>query len=97
MAHAVGVRAESCTTDVPKRIRVVSRPHHANGVKASEPHASAVNTVSKFAASAAATSSAWLVGGCAPQYPSCSPSFTMTAFRSYHFLPLLLEPVLLDV
>ena len=70
MAHAVGVRADNCTTEVPSRIRVVSRPHQANGVKASEPQASAVNTVSNPAASAAATSSAWLVGGCAPQYPS---------------------------
>jgi hypothetical protein len=58
IAHAVGVRAESCTTEVPNRIRVVSRPHQASGVNASEPHASAVNTVSKFAASATATSSA---------------------------------------
>ena len=58
MAQAVGVRADSCTTEVPSRIRVVSRPHQASGVNASEPHASAVNTVSKPAASAAATSSA---------------------------------------
>ena len=67
IAHAVGVRADSCTTEVPSRIRVVSRPHHASGVNASDPHASAVNTVSKFASSAAATNSAWLVGGCALQ------------------------------
>ena len=70
IAQAVGVLADNCTTDVPSRIRVVEAPHQASGVNASEPHASAVNTVSKPASSAAATSSAWLVGGCAPQYPS---------------------------
>ena len=32
IAHAVGVRADSWMTDVPSRIRVVSRPHHASGV-----------------------------------------------------------------
>jgi len=32
IAHAVGVRAESWMTDVPSRILVVSRPHHASGV-----------------------------------------------------------------
>jgi hypothetical protein len=58
IAQAVGVRADNCTTEVPSRIRVVCRPHHASGVKASEPHASAVNTVSKPASSAVATSSA---------------------------------------
>ncbi len=36
--------------------------------------------MSKPASSAAATSSAWFVGGCAPQYPSCSPSFIGAAF-----------------
>ena len=46
IAHAVGVRAESCTTEVPSRMCVVSRPHQASGVNASEPHASAVNIVS---------------------------------------------------
>ena len=29
---AVGVRADSCSTEVPSRMRVVSRPHQANGV-----------------------------------------------------------------
>ena len=32
IAHAVGVRADSWITEVPSRMRVVSRPHHANGV-----------------------------------------------------------------
>jgi hypothetical protein len=75
IAHAVGVRADSCTTEVPSRSRLVAEPHHASGVKASLPHASAVNTVSKPASSAAATSSGAFAGGCAPQYPSCKPSF----------------------
>ena len=58
IAHAVGVRADSCTTDVPSRSRRVADPHQASGVSASEPHASAVNTASNPASSAAATSSA---------------------------------------
>ena len=32
IAHAVGVLADSWMTDVPSRIRWVSRPHHASGV-----------------------------------------------------------------
>jgi len=32
IAQAVGVRADSCSTEVPRRMRVVSRPHQANGV-----------------------------------------------------------------
>jgi hypothetical protein len=42
MAVAVGDRAESWTTEVPSRIVEVFAPIHASGVKASEPHASAV-------------------------------------------------------
>jgi hypothetical protein len=42
MAVAVGVRAESCTTEVPSRILEVWAPIQASGVKASEPQASAV-------------------------------------------------------
>ena len=67
IAHAVGVRADSCTTDVPRRNRWVDAPHQASGVYASDPHASAVNTVSKPASSAAATNSGAFAGGCAPQ------------------------------
>jgi len=63
IAHAVGVRADSWITDVPSRTRRVDEPHHASGVYASDPQASAVNTASKSAASAAATSSAWFSGG----------------------------------
>ena len=32
IAHAVGVRADSCTTDVPSRTRLVDEPHQASGV-----------------------------------------------------------------
>jgi hypothetical protein len=67
MAIDVGVRPDIWTIDVPSRSRVVSRPHHANGVNASEPHASAVKTASKPDSSAAATSSPTPCGGCAPQ------------------------------
>ena len=42
IAIDVGVRPDICTIDVPSRIRDVSRPHQANGVKASDPQASAV-------------------------------------------------------
>ena len=46
IAVDVGVRPESCTTAVPSRIVDVCAPHQASGVKASEPHDSAVNTMS---------------------------------------------------
>ena len=46
MAVAVGVRAESWAMAVPSRIFEVCAPIHASGVKASDPHASAVNTES---------------------------------------------------
>ena len=67
MAIEVGLRPLICTIEVPSRSRVVSRPHHARGVKASDPQASAVKSASKPASSAAATSSAVPLGGCAPQ------------------------------
>jgi len=37
IAVAVGVRAEIWATAVPRRARDVAPPHHASGVKASEP------------------------------------------------------------
>ena len=46
IAVAVGVRAESCTTAVPSLIRSVWAAIQASGVKASEPHDSAVQTES---------------------------------------------------
>ena len=42
IAIAVGVRAESWQIDVPSLMREVCAPHHASGVNASEPYASAV-------------------------------------------------------
>ena len=46
IAVAVGVRAESCTTEVPSLIFDVWAPIQASGVKASEPQDSAVQTES---------------------------------------------------
>ena len=46
MAVAVGVRAESCTTAVPRRILDVWAAIQVRGVKASDPQASAVKTES---------------------------------------------------
>ena len=67
MAVAVGVRAESCTTEVPRRIFDVWAASQVSGVKASEPHDSAVHTESKPAFSAACVSSTNPCGGCAAQ------------------------------
>jgi hypothetical protein len=46
MAVAAGCRADICTIAVPSRIRSVREPHHASGVRQSEPYASAVQTES---------------------------------------------------
>jgi hypothetical protein len=46
MAVAAGVRADICTIAVPSLMRVVWAPHHASGVSASEPYASAVQNES---------------------------------------------------
>ena len=67
IAIEVGLRPDICTIEVPRRTRLVSRPHHASGVNASDPQASAVKIASKPASSAAATSSPTPSGGCAPQ------------------------------
>ncbi len=37
IAVDAGVRAESWVMPVPRRIRSVAAPHHASGVKASDP------------------------------------------------------------
>lgn len=76
MAAAVGVRADICMIEVPRRTRSVREPHQASGVSASEPYASAVHTESRPSASALATISAAPSGGPADQYPTDSPSFT---------------------
>ena len=59
MAAAVGVRAESCISAVPSRMREVFAPSQASGVSASEPQDSAVHTESKPSRSASATASLW--------------------------------------
>ena len=63
IAVDAGVRADSCVTPVPSRSRDVDAPHHANGVKASEPYASAVQTESNPSDSATRTCSAASGGG----------------------------------
>jgi hypothetical protein len=55
MAVAAGVRALICATEVPSLIRLVRAPYHASGVRASEPHDSAVQTDSYPRRSAACT------------------------------------------
>ena len=67
MAVAVGVRAESCTTDVPSLIAWVWAPTQASGVKASDPQASAVHTESKPRRSASWARPTKSSGGPAPQ------------------------------
>ena len=76
MAVAVGVRAASCTTAVPRRTRSVWAAIQARGVKASEPHASAVQIESKPSRSASWLTPAMSGGGSCPQYPHVMPSFT---------------------
>jgi hypothetical protein len=44
---AAGVRADNCAMLVPKRSVEVAAPHHASGVRQSEPYASAVQMLSK--------------------------------------------------
>ena len=67
MAVAAGVRAAICTMPVPSRSVVVCDPHHANGVRQSEPYASAVQMESNPSRSASAMASTALGGGAALQ------------------------------
>ena len=67
IAVAAGVRAESCTIPVPSRIRSVWAPHHASGVRASEPYASADQTESNPRRSASRIASRAPDGGPADQ------------------------------
>ena len=67
MAIAVGVRADSWHSEVPRRTRSVREPHQARGVRASEPYDSAVHTESKPRRSASSTSSTAWGGGPEPQ------------------------------
>jgi hypothetical protein len=63
MAVAAGERADICMIPVPSLMEFVAAPHHASGVRASEPYASAVHTESKPSRSAVATCSATPNGG----------------------------------
>src|SRR5699024_2344252 len=69
IAVAVGVRADICVMLVPSRTFEVAAPHHANGVNASEPYASALHTESKPSSSAVVTASSAPSGGPEDQYP----------------------------
>ncbi len=75
IAIAVGVRADSWQIAVPSLMRDVDAPHHASGVSASEPYASAVHAESNPSRSASTITLAASRGGPAPQYPSPSPNF----------------------
>ena len=79
MAVAVGVRAASCTTAVPRRTRSVWAAIQASGVKASDPQASAVQIESKPSRSASWLTPPMSAGGSCPQYPHVIPNFTSTA------------------
>ena len=63
IAVAAGVRAESCAMPVASLIVLVAEPHHASGVNASDPYASAVHTESKPSSSASCTVSSAPAGG----------------------------------
>jgi hypothetical protein len=74
IAVAAGVRAATCTTEVPSRIRDVCAARNASGVNASEPYASALHTESKPSFSASCTRA---TGGtsAAPAHSRPRPSF----------------------
>ena len=67
IAVAAGVRAESWTIPVPRRMRSVWAPHQASGVSASEPYASADQTESNPSRSASWIASSAPAGGPADQ------------------------------
>ena len=67
IAVAAGVLADICMIPVPSLIRSVCAPHHASGVTASEPYASAVHTESKPRRSASLIASSAPAGGPADQ------------------------------
>src|SRR3954471_10364456 len=75
IAVAVGVRADSWMRFVPSLMLLVCEPHHASGLMASDPYASAVHTESYPRRSASRIDSTAPAGGPAPQYPTCNPSF----------------------
>ena len=57
IAVAAGWRADICTIAVPSLMRSVEAPHHASGVRQSEPYASAVQIESSPSRSASAIDS----------------------------------------
>ena len=63
IAVAAGVRAEIWTIAVPSLIRSVSEPHHASGISASDPYASAVQHDSNPSFSASLSDSSAVGGG----------------------------------
>ena len=63
IAVAAGVRALICTIAVPSRMLLVCEPHHASGVRASLPYASAVQAEVKPSRSASWMASSAPVGG----------------------------------
>ena len=67
IAVAVGVRADIWIKFVPRRNLVVAAPHQANGEMASEPHDSAVHTLSKPSCSMVINVSGTLAGISRPQ------------------------------
>ena len=84
IAIAVGVRAEIWQIEVPSLMWLVAAPHHASGVSASEPYASAVQHESKPSRSAIVSASGTPAGGPAPQYPIMYPSFMGRTVVSAH-------------
>ena len=67
IASVAGGRADSCDTAVPRCTCEVRDPHHASGVHASLPQASAVQIWSSRSRSAAANNPAPSAGGPDPQ------------------------------
>ncbi len=75
IAHAVGVRADSCTTEVPSRIRLGRRaPPGQRRVGVRAPRLGGEHGVEAGLLGRGDQFGAFS-GGCAPQYPSWSPSF----------------------
>ena len=83
IAVAVGVRAAICTMPVPSLIVEVCAASQTSGEKASLPHDSALQTVSKPSRSASWVSSTNRSGGWAPQYPQVNPSFIPGSSRRW--------------
>ncbi len=67
IAVAAGVRADICMIAVPSCSVSVAAPHHASGVRASDPYASAVHTELNPSRSASLTASSAPAGGPADQ------------------------------